>query len=267
MVYYDGTDYLVGGEVLKDLSGFTLKMADAFVDTPKDNDREVNIHAMDFKHEDAQLVHVPSQNQCCSTLSLLFRPDSGVYMASNVAPENIMSQQASISSYQQPVRDFSSPIPSSLFQQPLGQSSQPTFSCNSAQSLQPFSYNSPQAYQQLSYPVPVYSTIPQRDHPIPTKMKDVNSTEDSDEENPRFPMRNRRHVWTEKEDEELRILVAKYKGKRWKLVSMGRIWIFELFLELSAKLPTKRSETECRQHYCRVLSRKTMVGESEGSEE
>lgn len=98
-------------------------------------------------------------------------------------------------------------------------------------------------------------------------MKDVNSTEDSDEENPRFPMRNRRHVWTEKEDEELRILVAKYKGKRWKLVSMGRIWIFELFLELSAKLPTKRSETECRQHYCRVLSRKTMVGESEGSEE
>jgi len=34
MVYYDGTDYLVGGEVLKDLSGFTLKMADAFVDTP-----------------------------------------------------------------------------------------------------------------------------------------------------------------------------------------------------------------------------------------
>lgn len=90
MVYYDGTDYLVGGEVLKDLSGFTLKMADAFVDTPKDNDREVNIHAMDFKHEDAQLVHVPSQNQCCSTLPLLFRPDSGVYMASNVAPENIM---------------------------------------------------------------------------------------------------------------------------------------------------------------------------------
>ena len=223
MVYYDGTDYLVGGEVLKDLSGFTLKMTDPPVDSSKDTDIGVNIHAMDFKREDSQLARVSSQNQLYSTLPLFLRPDNCVYMTSNVVPEYLMSQQASISSYQQPVRGFSSPIPSPLFQQPLGQSSQPSFSCNSAQSLQPFSYNAAQAYQPPLYPVPIYSTISQRDHPIPTRMKDVNSTEDSDEENLRFPMRNRRHLWTEKEDDELRNLVAKYKGKQWKLVSMGRI--------------------------------------------
>lgn len=220
MVYFDGQDFLVGGEVLKDLSGFTLKKTDTPVELPKESDPEVNIHAMDLKGDDIQPVQVLPQSQYYSTVPFLIRPDSCMYMPPNVVSGYMLTQQAQIQSCQQPIRGYPPSVATQVFQQsslqPYQQPSQQSFpQYQPIQSYHPFN--------PIPFTMPMYSGVPQRDHPTPAKMTDVNSTEESEEEVQPSRGRCKRHVWTEKEDEELRILVAKYKGKQWKQVSRGMI--------------------------------------------
>lgn len=71
-----------------------------------------------------------------------------------------------------------------------------------------------------------------------------------------------RRVWTPEEDVKLRKLVAKYNQRNWKQIARGaylREW-------LALELGTRRPETECRQHYCRVLERTSAVSNCWGGE-
>ena len=61
--------------------------------------------------------------------------------------------------------------------------------------------------------------------------------------------------WSEEEDEKLRSLVEKYGKRKWKQISQGILYKFIDILELGSVRP----DTECRQHYIRVLERKTSV--------
>ena len=264
MVYYDGTDYLVGGEALKDLSVYTWRRNDSILDSPKEMDPEVNIHAMDFMREDSQKVHISSQNPVYSTIPSLIRSDNSVCI--NVPVENVLPQSTSISSSQQLVQGFSSSIPSPLLSQSMQLSSQSSCVNSSAQPLQPFACSSVQACQVSSNSNPVYPTSPPCDHPITTKMKDVSSTEESDDGSCE-KRRNGRHQWSKKEDEALLVLVKKYNKRHWKQISRGIIWRFVSLVELFEMTSIKRSETECRQHCIRVLGRNTKVRENEENEE
>ena len=116
MVYFDGQDFLVGGEVLKDLSGFTLKKTDTPVELPKESDPEVNIHAMDLKGDDIQPVQVLPQSQYYSTVPFLIRPDSCMYMPPNVVSGYMLTQQAQIQSCQQPIRGYPPSVATQVFQ-------------------------------------------------------------------------------------------------------------------------------------------------------
>ena len=55
-----------------------------------------------------------------------------------------------------------------------------------------------------------------------------------------------RHSWSEEEDYKLRMLVEKYNRRHWKLIAK--------------ELGTDRLETECRQHFVRVLERTSTKG-------
>lgn len=65
-----------------------------------------------------------------------------------------------------------------------------------------------------------------------------------------------RRTWTKDEDVKLCELVIKYNQKHWKYIAKGSTCAQALLIELA----TQRSETECRQHFCRVLSRNTRIG-------
>ena len=58
--------------------------------------------------------------------------------------------------------------------------------------------------------------------------------------------RGGRKTWTKDEDVQLCKAVMKYNQRHWKCIAR--------------ELGTQRSETECRQHYCRVLMRSTNTG-------
>lgn len=68
-------------------------------------------------------------------------------------------------------------------------------------------------------------------------------------------MSGTRRVWCSEEDVKLRELVVKYNQRHWRQVARGSSSDGFSRVELG----THRSETECRQHYCRVLLRTSAV--------